>query len=320
MDRYKRTKELSYLLLKSDKDGENERLLLYDNYIIPIFIVIFFSIDLVKHFYFFATPLPFDLRVLYGDIIVSKTPDQRLFNLVMVVTYLHSLLYFYFYFFDYQRLYFYKLSQFLIVLDIDKYTKRFHVTKQFAKQFFTVLDIRVRLNNPTAYTYCILTYSFYLTSIYHSLKLGFSFKKVLSYSCPSILIGYLAFGFYYFMAVSSFTFFILYLKMLNAKVDRLTRELFKLDQKVIKNRMSSHISQVNSILKEFKISKKYFERSLLLLVPALLITLTLFPSIIIISKQYFTHRLIPLFSLNLTQILIPIVKSNETFKRKVSIF
>ena len=234
----------------------------------------------------------------------------------MVVVYLNSLAYFYFYFFGDQKVYFHMLSQFLTVLDIDEYAKLFHVTKQFAQRFFTELDSQVRLNRLTIYTYSIITYSFYLTGIYQSLNLGFNIKQILIYSCPSILIGYLAFGFYYFMVISAFSFFSLYAKILNAKVNKLTKELLKLDGKDNK-KMRRHLVQVNSVLKEFRISKNYFERSLLLLVPPVLATLILFPSIIIVSKQYFTHRLIPLFLLNLTQILIPIVKSNENFKREV---
>lgn len=192
--KHRRVKELSRLLLKGEMNGSKERLVLYRNNWLVGFVSFVIFLELLKNFYFFANHLSIDLRLLYGDILISTNEDQRLFNFVMVIIYAFILVYFYFYFFDKQKARHYQLSKFLLVLDLDEYSRRFGVSKQFAERFFRQMNHLVRLNRLVITSYICLTFSYYLTTLALAFGFGFSVEQILTFSCPSTISGGLAFG------------------------------------------------------------------------------------------------------------------------------
>lgn len=342
-------KELSRLLLKGEKNGSKERIVPYDNNLLVGFVTFVIFLELIKNVYFFYNHLSIELRLLYGDIIISSKEDQRLFNFVMSIIYLFILVYFYFYFFDKQKIRHYQLSEFLLVLDLNEYSRRFGVSRQFAERFSKRMDQLVKLNRLVIIGYIVITFSYYLTTLALAFSFGFSIEQILIFSCPSTISGGLAFGnrgfpkilflslvnginlkFYppmpfcpvysYTVAIQCFSFFFLYVKLLNARVNRLTSELDGLDDRARHRRKTiDHLARLDALVKEFKVSQSYFERSLASFVPAILLIIALFPTILIVSERIFTNRLNGLFLLDLILIFIPI-KSNESFKREVGGF
>lgn len=317
--KYQRVKALGRLLLKGEGDGRKERIVLYDRTTLVAFVTFVIGLEMIKNFWFASSHLSIELRILYGDIIISSKEDQRLMNFVLGIVYFFILVYFYFYFFDKQKMRHYELSKFLLVLDNDHYSRRFGVTRAFAERFAKQMNLLVRLNQLMIYGYIFITFSYYLTTVGLAISFGFSLEQILTYSFPSTLSGGLAFVYSYTVAIQCFSFFCLYVKLLNARVARLTAELDELDGRSSRQKTLDHLVRLELLVKEFKTSQSYFERSLASFVPAILLIIALFPSILVVSGQFFTNRLNGLFLLDLILIVIPI-KYNEKLKRQVCSF
>ena len=90
-DPYRRIKKISFLMLKSERRAKEERMTLYDNKALPIFIWAIYFGELLKDLYFAVMPLSVEQRVLFGDILLSDRADQALFNLIVVIVYLNCL-------------------------------------------------------------------------------------------------------------------------------------------------------------------------------------------------------------------------------------
>lgn len=316
--KYTRIKKMSFLLLKKEKKGKKEHMALYDNPMLLI-VALAFLTESMKNFYFGYQSLSLHQRLLFGDIIISDKGDQRLFCLMLSINYFTAFLYLSCYFFNKQKVHlkrFEQLSKFLWVLDSDEYHRRFLVSNEFASEFSKELDKQVRLTWILIFGYDSLTLSFYLTSFVQALGLWPTPGQVLVCLCSSLL-GSLAFIFFYSIAVQAYTFYTIYVKLLNARVRRLTAELNKMTSKSNHRQMFKHRTELNTVLGEFKVSYHFFRRSLNMLLPPVIISTAIFPMMVILSGHLFTNRLIGLFLLNLTQILYPIIKSNETFKREV---
>lgn len=194
---YRRVKELGRLLLKTEKDSNDEKkekILLYDNNLLVGFVAFVIFLELIKNFYFASHHLSIELRILFGDIIISSKEDQRLFNFVLSIIYLFILVYFYFYFFDQQKVRHLQLTDFLLAIDLDEYARRFGVTQKFAESFSKQMDQLIRLNRLVTTAYIFITFSYYLTTIGLAISFGFGFEQILIYSCPSTISGGLAFG------------------------------------------------------------------------------------------------------------------------------
>lgn len=194
-DKYRRIKQVSFLLLKSERKCKEERLVLYDNNTFAGFVWIVFFAELLKNLYFCLVPLSIEHRVLFGDIIISNQAGvQRLWNLIMVVVYLAACFPFFipYFFKEDHRKSFHHLSEFLLVFSLDEFTKRFSVSKEFAGRFIKQLDYQVWLIHILTWSYSLMSYSLFATNIYMSLKLGFSYSQILMYTVPSILNGGLA--------------------------------------------------------------------------------------------------------------------------------
>lgn len=136
---YRRVKKLSFSQLKTVKTGESERMIPSDNPFEVLFVIVI-AADLAKNLYFSYHSIDLNTRLLFGDITISSGQDQRLFNLNLCVAYVFIILHFYFGRFSGQKIRFYKLSQFLLVLDHDEYARRFLVTKEFVLKFAKEMD------------------------------------------------------------------------------------------------------------------------------------------------------------------------------------
>lgn len=255
-----RLEELSFLLLEIRKSG---RITLYNKPWFINFILVIFIGQLIKDLYFSFTSLTVEYGLLYGNMLVSPKSDQRLFNFVLVASIGMSILYFYFYIFKNQRLNHYKLSDFLIVTDIDQFCIKFNVRKSFAKDYFKELDKLARLNSLYVISYEVLTFSFYVSGIVQLINLEISFGKILKVTVPSIILGSLSFCIYYKMALSSYTFWLLYVKLMIGRVNKLSYELNILSSRHFNDEkiLSNHLFYLNRLLKEFKISQNYLKNS-----------------------------------------------------------
>lgn len=317
-DKYRRIKKLSFLLLKSRKKDEEEQIVLYDNNTFAAFIWMVFFLELLKNLYFVIMPLSVQTRILYGDMIISPKDDQRLYNLIMVVVYFFAcFVYMYAFFFADQRGDFYRLTDFLAVRSLNDFVKRFSVSKKFAGQFIKELDYRVRLTTSLIYGYALMTYSYYAVDIIFALKLGFSYSQILIYTVPSICLGMTALLCIYSLLFQCFTFFVLHVKLMNAKVNWLSKQLDGFDGKTSFKRVSRHLARLNSVIGEFRTGRHYFQSACCSFFPSFFSTFALFPSMVIISGQLFTNQLTGFYLLNLVVIFIPI-NLNENFKREVS--
>ena len=322
-ERYRRIKKMSFLLLRSVKEGKKELMVLYDNKLLVVIGLLFFLAESVKNFYLGFNTFSLQQRLLLGDIIISEQDgkkDQRLFCLQLSINYLTAFLYLFTYFFNRQMVHskrFQQLSKFLLVLKDDEYAEKFGVTREFANKFAREMDRQVRLTWILIVSYETLTLSFYMTSLIRAMSLEFVPKQILICSC-SVILGSLGFSFYYTIAVQAYTFYITYLKLQNARASRLAEQLNRLARKSTYKKMLNHLAKLNTVLVEFETSYHFFERSLNMLLPSVILFISFFPSIVIVSGRLFTNRLFGLFLLNLTQILYPILKANESFQRQVS--
>ena len=338
-DKYRRLKLISYLLIatrrdgkKEDapsedeedpkrEDGERERVVLYENNRLIVVILIVLFADLLKNCYFFYMPMTLNDRLLYGDIIISLQEDQRLYNFVLIVVYISTFVYYYFLLFGKQKASFYRLSKFLYVLNPWVYSRRLLVTNEFAERASRWLDRGVLVNQMVIVNYLIFTSSFYAKTLYKAISLGFSWKQILLYTCPSILVGAFTLINFYRIAVQAYIFFILYIRVMNAKLNRLTADLNKLDDRPSNRRkLFRHLADLDSVVSEYKVSKDFFENSLVLAVPPVLITIALFPTNIMFSENLMTNQIVLMFFVNLFFVLIPILNSNELFKRAFALY
>lgn len=319
--RNERIKKLCFLLLKSEGKGKEQRMVFFNNSLAVIFFLLLILVDLAKNFYFFSTTLSLNERLLYGDIVISDQEEQRLFNLILWVGYLFTLMYVYSYYFDLEKAHFkrfYQLSDFLMtVLDLNEYRRKFFLTKEFAEKHFKEIELRIRICQFLINSYALSTNSYYLVSLCLLVGRGYSFNQILLFTCPSVVVGSLAMMFCFTISVKAFTFYMLQIKLICARVQRLTADLDRLTGRFKRKKLIDHLVHLNSLIKEFGTSRRFFGKSLCLVVPAVISTLGLFPSMVILSGRFFSNRLIVIYVLNLTMLLYPIMKSNEKFKREV---
>ena len=319
-EKYRRIKKMSFLLLKNERRDKKERMVLYDDHLMVIIVALTFLAESMKNFYFGYESLSLEQRLLFGDIIISDKQDQRLFCLILSVNYMTAFLYLCSSLFSKQKVHlkrFNQLSKFLWVIDADEYARMFLVSKAFASEFSKELDKQVRLTWTLILGYDFLTLSYYLTSLIQAIGLQPTPGQVLI-CVSSITLGSLAFIFFYSIAVQAYTFYIIYVKLLNARVRGLTTELNKFtDTSMNRPSLLKHHAKLNKVLSEFNVSYRFFGRSLNMLVPPVIICMYVFPMMVILSGNLFTNRLMGLYLLNLAQILYPVIKSNETFKREV---
>lgn len=337
--KYRRLKSVGYLLVASEKgrkndvtdeeddqgekreDGQKERVVPYENKPFIIVILIFTFVELLKNSYFLCRPVSLNNRLLYGDIMISFQEDQRLFNFVMLVCCLASFVYCSFLLFGEQTTQYSRLSKFLLMLNTSEYGRRLLVSKRFAELFAKTLDRGVLANQLVFANYLIFDTSFYSRGIYKAIRLGISLQQILTYICPSILIGFFAHFIFYRIAIQAYILYILYVRLMNARWARLTRNLDKLDDRPNgRRRLSRHFAELDSVLSEYKVSRHFFEGSLMLTVFPVLSTIGTFPTIIMFSENLLTNQIVPMFFFNLFAIFVPIVKSNEKFKRAFSLY
>lgn len=134
-NRYRRLKKLNFCQLKSvknERNGQTEQMLPGDRPVEGLF-VLTIAVELVKDLYFASHSTDLTTRLLYGDI--SPRKDQRLFNLIMASFYIFMILQFYLSRFKGQKARFFQLSQFLLGLNLETWSKRFLVPKRFVAKF-----------------------------------------------------------------------------------------------------------------------------------------------------------------------------------------
>lgn len=119
------------------------------------------------------------------------------------------------------------------------------------------------------------------------------------------------------ISIQSFMFYMLYTKLVGARVSRLVMELRQLSAKSGKKRLLSHLRHVNSVVVDWELSKRYFEKSVGSFIPVVLSSAAFFPSIVIVSRQLFTNRLTAFYVFNVFGLWLPIVLMNEHVKRQV---
>lgn len=342
-DKYRRIKPIGYLLVTTKRVGKRgdergdeseektqenkegrqwERIVPYENNRFMVLIMIVSFVDLLKNGYLMYTPMSLGDRLLYGDIIISLKEDQRLYNFAIIICYGSTLAHYYFLMFGKQKAYFKHLSKFLYVMQPREYSRRLMVTREFAERFSKSLDRGVLANRLVCYIYLGFTASFYAKTLYELISLGgYSFQQILTYTCPSILVG--AFGLvnFYLVAVQAYWLFVLYAQMMNGRWSRLTRDLDRLDDRTKHQRkLFKHLANLVSVIKEYKVSREFFQISMLSPMPAVLVTMALFPTNIIVSENLLTNQVILMFSVNLFCVLLPIINSNEKFKRELSLY
>ena len=316
-----RIKKLYFLQLKTEKKGKGEeRIVLYNNGLVVSFFLLLIFVDTIKNFYFFSTPLSLNERLLFGDIVISDNEEQRLFNFILWVGYFFTFIYIFSYYFDPEKAHlkrFHQLSQFLTVLDPNEYGRKFFFTKECAEKHFNEIKLRVRICQFLIYSYAASSNSYYLVSVYLLVDRGYSFKQIARFTCPSIMVGFLAMMVCFNVSVRAFTIFMLHISLMNARMQRLTADLNRLNDRSKRKRLLSHLAHLNLLIVEFGTSRRYFGKSLCLVVPVVIATLGLFPTMVILSRRFFSNRLIMIYILNLTMLLLPIMKSNEEFKKAV---
>lgn len=199
----------------------------YDNNLLAIFVSMVIFGESMKNFYLGYNTFSLRERLLLGDIIISEQDgkeDQRLFCFQLSINYLTAFLYLSTYYFSSRKMHFKRfeqLSKFLLVLDPDEYAKRFLVPKEFAIKFSKHLDKQVQLTWILITSYETLTLSFYLTSAVQAISLGIAPKQILICTC-SVILGSLGFSFFYTIAIEAYTFYVNFIKLMNAQTRRLT--------------------------------------------------------------------------------------------------
>ena len=325
-DKYRRVKLMSYFLLSTkdtnkDEKKQRERVVPYENRWFIVIVLIVSVVDLLRNCFFFYMPISLNDRFLYGDFIISMRSDHTLFNLVLVVCCMSSSVYSYHLIFGQQRVYYHKLSKFLYVLNEKEYSHRLLVSQRFAGQFFRTLDLGVLINQLVFGNYVIFELSFYSKTVYKAISLGFGYQQILLYTCPSILVALFAHIVFYRIAVQVYVFFILYIRLMNAKWNRLTAQLDQLnDRPGNRGKLAKHFGELDSVIGEYRMSREFFQTSLILPIPPLLITIILFPTNILFSENILTNHIVLMFFFNLFLVLMPIVKSNEKFKREIALY
>lgn len=331
-DKYRRVKLMSYLWLSTKKDDDNEddnedekepkeQIVLYENKPFLIIVLIFSLLDVLKNCLLFYLPISLSNRFLYGDFIVSHRADHILFNLVMAVCCICTAIYCPSLLCGQQKAQFYRLSKFLYVLNPRQYSKQLLVSQQNAEEFSRWLDRGVLAKRLTLFNYLLFDLSFYAKTLYQAISLGFSCGQILFYTCPSILISVFAHLQFYRLAGQAFILFVLYIRVMNAKWSRLTDKLAKLnDGPASRRKLFKHLEELDSVICEYRVSRDFFQSSLVLDIPPLLITIILFPTNILYAENWFTNHIVLIFICNLFFVLIPIVKSNEKFKRHVALY
>lgn len=317
-EKYKRLKQMCFLLLKIDEDSDT--ISLFKNRPLVCLILFIYSIEIIKATLLFYLPVTLQDRYRFGDIVISEKSDQRLFNLTFFWLYFGNILFFYFYIFGDQRPTYLKLSSFLQEISIKQFSVEFNVKEKFVEKFQNEIEKQIKEARIVALVYTVVTYSYYFQSIYQSIKLDYGLWTILFSVCPLTFVGCLGLFFFHTIIVRAFSFYILYLKLIGARVDKLTDELNNLEAVSFTNirMISNHCSQLNSILKDFELSKHFHERSMVsLIVPLKIGVFFLFPANIILSKNFFTHRLIPHYAVNLIKVCIPMFQTNENFKNAV---
>ena len=165
--------------------------------------------------------------------------------------------------------------------------------------------------------------SYYLTSLYQAVGLGFSLPLIFGLTGPSIINGALAIAICLNTSIPAFNIFFLYARLMRARISALTSDLNKLTAKTnvksIRKRLLVHLKRLNAVLNQWELSRRYFEKSLASFIPVVLVTLALFPSMLILSGQIFTNRLSGFYLVNLFGLLLPITIINEQIKREVSV-
>lgn len=163
-------------------------------------------------------------------------------------------------------------------------------------------------------------WSYYSATLYKAVRAGFDLKLILSFTCPSTLIGALSIAICLNVSIRMFTFYFLYTRLMRKRVHKLSAALFKLAARPTRKRLLAHLNQVNWTIREWEVSREYFTKSLGAIIPVVLITLALFPSMLILSESsIFTNRLTGFYVANLFGLLLPIVIMNEHVKKEVRI-
>lgn len=162
-----------------------------------------------------------------------------------------------------------------------------------------------------------MTYSYYAFDISLSIQLGFSHWQILMFTVPSIWLGMAALWFIYNLLFQCFTFFTLHMKLMNAKVNWLRKQLDSFDRRTSRQTMADHLRLLNSVIGEFRTGRHYFQSACCSFFPSFFSTFALFPSMVIISGKLFTNQLTGFYVFNLMVIFIPI-NLNENLKREVS--
>lgn len=232
--------------------------------------------------------------------------------------------------FNNQRVNFNKLSEFLIVTDLDNFCKKYHLTKKFASKYIKELNLISHVNYLSFLTYSIIALSFYVTGVMQVFSFDFTTQDILTYCLPYTIASFIGFTFYFRHTLTAYSFYIIYTRFLKGKVIKLTVDLDKINKKVtVINSIArfsykydpkivyKHLMFLNTVLKDFKVSQNYLERTIICYFPAALCTILFLPSMIIYSGQYFTHRLLSYYFLNLMFIVTPVIQQNENLKKQV---
>ena len=319
-DRYRRIKKLSFLLLKIEKKGKEERLVLYDNTAFAFFVWLVFFVEMLKYVYFALWPVSYQHRVFLGELIISKKVGvQRLFSVLMLFVNAAACFPFfvpYFFAEDYRKS-FHRLSDFLVVFSLDEFIERFSVSREFARRFVKQLDYLVWLTYILIWSYSVVTYSLFSTNVYMSLKFGYSNSQILACTIPSILNAGLSLIFVYNLIFQSFSFYVLHAQLLKGKVNWLVKNLKGLSAKTNRQVVDEHLTRLNLAIKEFETSRRYFNTCLALFFFTFLSTFALFPAMVIVSGRVL-NQLTGFFVGNVN-IIVFLVKLNENLGREVGL-
>ena len=202
-----------------------------------------------------------------------------------------------------------------------EYSRKLLVSKQFAEQFAKLLDRGVLANQLVFWNYVIFDLSFYSRGIYKSIRLGFSIQQILINACPLIIVGFFAHLVFYRLAVQAYVFFALYVRLMNARWDRLASNIDNLNGANCRRILARHYAELDLVVSEYKVSRHFFETSLMLTVPPVLSTIALFPTIIMFSPtNVLGNQMVLMFVFNLFVVFMPIVQANEKFKRAFSFY
>ena len=325
-DKYRRLKAVGYLLVAGEKrEDRSERIVLYENKPFIIFIMICSIVELLKNSYFFYMPVKLNDRLLYGDIMISfqeNVVDQRLMNFVWMVCLFSGVVYCNFLLFGEQRAHFHLLSKFLLMRNAAEYSRKLLVGKQFAEQFDKLMNRGVLADKLVFWNYFIFDTSLYSRGIYKSIRAGFSPQQILLYTSPSIIVGLFAHLIFYRIAIQAYVFFALYVRLMNARWDRLASNLNSLNGPNCRRILARHYAELDSVVTEYKVSRHFFQSSLVLTVPPILSTIALFPTIIMFSQttNLLGNQMVLMFFFNLFAVFMPIVQANEKFKQAFSFY